>query len=659
LADRYFKKIKNMKQINIKKGLLAATMMGSVLMANAQSSHPLSFGSINGFAPNYYANYIGVRLSVTAPASIIGDKQYTTANDGTNNANNWAVPVTSPIINADVVMAEPDSSANATITNSMSQSIGLVYRGVNEFSEKAYAAQQAGAIACVIVNDVAGAPVGMAGDNDASLVTIPVFMISKADGDAIREQIEAGQTVTMSITTWGQGDQMDLGIVPGGLSLAHAYAIPTYELSSNNGNPVPLKNMDGAYVANFGLQPAADVKLTTTVQFTPTGGENSSTIMVDSSTVASFPATDSIIVMQTNSEYDLHPSGNGRYDFIYNLSSDFTDQYPTDNTATYSLYTTDNLYSKGRYDFTNNVPLINEYEASGAGTEFTWGPLYYISTGGHAMQNLQFSLASNTAGPLGGNQYLTVYIFKWTDGLVSLDSAIEGGELNLVGLAQLTVDGTDTSSEIFTIPVTDSTGTPGTQAVLDSNTWYWLAADVPAGLFLGVDGVTDYYPRTYVRQQGTGYFEMYAPLNGDIPQNLGSGQADANDLIDPFPFGGSTVTDSIVYSTQRGGLVPAIPFTTTLFNAGVKNVSKPWADVQVYPNPAVDNFNVSVGLDQPAKTVTYTIIDNLANVVTRETHNNVQNDNVSFSTANMAAGTYYVTVAADGKVMAKKVTVAK
>lgn len=661
-----------MKQINFKKSLLAITMMGSALMANAQNSHPLHFAAQNGFpSSNWYADYIGVRFSVTSPASIAGDKVYKAAWDGTGNE--WGGQVTAPLINENVVMAAPDSSANAALQNgsggypSMAGNIALIYRGLNDFSVKAYKAQQAGAVACVIVNNIPGAPVGMGAGTSAGNVTIPVFMISQADGDAIRLQLEASQAVTMSITTWGQGLTDDLGFVPGGLCLSSAYAIPSYDLVSTNGNPVPIKNLNGAYIANYGSDPATNVKLKTTVQFTPTGSENATTVLSDSSSLASFPVSDSIWVMQTTNEYDLHPSGNGRYDFIYNLSSDFTDQYTPDNTASYSMYTTDNIYSKGSYDFQRNVPNISVWsglsQASQQQTpEYTWGPLYYVATGGHAFDSLQFSIAADGGGVITAHPSLGLYIFKWVDGGIAADSAIEGGELTLVGQAQKNFDGlTDSSDEIFTVPVTDSNGnTQNVQITADANSWYYIVADVPSDLYLGVDGVINYYPRSYMRaHNGAGFYEMYSPINFDAATNLGQSGSDANNLVGPFAFtGGTTDPDSVVYSTQVG-LVPAIPFKTRLATSAVKTVSKPWADVNIYPNPAVDNFNVSLGLDHTAKNVTYTVIDALANFVTRTSHTNVQNDNVSFSTQNMAAGTYYVTIQADGKMMTRKVTVIK
>src|SRR6185437_16829987 len=108
------------------------------------------------------------------------------------------------------------------------------------------------------------------------------------------------------------------------------------------------------------------------------------------------------------------------------------------------------------------------------------------------------------------------------------------------------------------------------------------------------------------------YYEMYSPIDFGSEINLGPLGSDAGKALLTYPFGGGSFqTDSVVYSTQIG-LVPAIAFTTKMAT-GVKTVSKPWADVSIYPNPAVDNFTVSVGLDHVAKNITYTVLDALAN----------------------------------------------
>ncbi len=75
--------------------------------------------------------------------------------------------------------------------------VAVIHRGTCDYALKAKHAQDAGAIAVVIINNVQGPPVEMGGGPYGPQVHIPVFMISAADGDAWREALEAGATLSV------------------------------------------------------------------------------------------------------------------------------------------------------------------------------------------------------------------------------------------------------------------------------------------------------------------------------------------------------------------------------------------------------------------------------------------------------------------------------
>lgn len=79
---------------------------------------------------------------------------------------------------------------------SLAGAVALVYRGSCPFSEKVNFAQDSGAVAIIIVNNVEGAPISMA---LAEGNTIPSVMIKKADGDALNALLVAGTEVKMSM----------------------------------------------------------------------------------------------------------------------------------------------------------------------------------------------------------------------------------------------------------------------------------------------------------------------------------------------------------------------------------------------------------------------------------------------------------------------------
>ena len=72
--------------------------------------------------------------------------------------------------------------------------IALIRRGACDFDVKVRNAQDAGAVAAVIINN-AGAPILMLGDSTD--ITIPAVMIGQADGTLIRDEIGADSEVTM------------------------------------------------------------------------------------------------------------------------------------------------------------------------------------------------------------------------------------------------------------------------------------------------------------------------------------------------------------------------------------------------------------------------------------------------------------------------------
>jgi minor extracellular serine protease Vpr len=71
---------------------------------------------------------------------------------------------------------------------SLSGEIAVISRGDCTFSLKSFNAEQAGAIAVIIVNNVAGDPVGMASDGTPNQPTVPVYMIGLADGLVLKTQ---------------------------------------------------------------------------------------------------------------------------------------------------------------------------------------------------------------------------------------------------------------------------------------------------------------------------------------------------------------------------------------------------------------------------------------------------------------------------------------
>ena len=102
----------------------------------------------------------------------------------------------------DFTEAEPDPhDACQTITNP-SELVGkivVIRRGTCEFGSKILAAENAGALAVIMVNNEPGGPISMGAGADGDSVTIPSIMIGQTDGEALIAELQASQTINVSL----------------------------------------------------------------------------------------------------------------------------------------------------------------------------------------------------------------------------------------------------------------------------------------------------------------------------------------------------------------------------------------------------------------------------------------------------------------------------
>ncbi len=139
--------------------------------------------------PNYArqsrCSYVTREFEVYEPADIAGT--YVSA---------WALfgPALSTTEYAgQIVPAEP-SLACDSLTNpwSINGNIALIDRGECPFTDKVLKAQQVGAIAVIVVNNVEGPPITMSGSDPFQAIRIPAIMISMSDGEMIRTALASG-----------------------------------------------------------------------------------------------------------------------------------------------------------------------------------------------------------------------------------------------------------------------------------------------------------------------------------------------------------------------------------------------------------------------------------------------------------------------------------
>lgn len=134
---------------------------------------------------------------VTTPANVAGSYAVGDASFGPLVGD---VPVSGNVVLA-IDNAAPTGDACSALLNAaaLDGNIALVDRGTCAFTVKVQAAQDAGAIGVIVVNNLAGpaAPLG----GTSSTITIPAVMISQADGNLLKAELANGLYVSLGAST--------------------------------------------------------------------------------------------------------------------------------------------------------------------------------------------------------------------------------------------------------------------------------------------------------------------------------------------------------------------------------------------------------------------------------------------------------------------------
>lgn len=155
----------------------------------------------------------GLPLTINSPAVVAG--QYAAALAAFGPALPAAPGITGNLVVVNDGTALPSEGCNALVNGAqVSGNIALVDRGNCNFTIKVKNAQNAGARAVIVVNNVTGSPIAMGGTDGT--ITIPSIHVSLADGNAFKAQMPSpGVNGTIRDASTGvqlDGD-LDAGIV--------------------------------------------------------------------------------------------------------------------------------------------------------------------------------------------------------------------------------------------------------------------------------------------------------------------------------------------------------------------------------------------------------------------------------------------------------------
>lgn len=205
---------------------------GDFVFADAQDGSSLN-NAFFGTGPDGVPSRMSMFLwSATGPP---GDEL--TINGGTLEGGYQGVPAQfgaplpedTPIV-GDLVLSMDDNAGASTdeldacdaITNGtdLNGNIAIIRRGSCQFGEKVLAAENEGALAVIIVNNVATAPIAMGPGDVGDQVTILSIMVSQANGETIIAALQAGENINASLFNPGpfqRDGSLDNGVI------AHEY----------------------------------------------------------------------------------------------------------------------------------------------------------------------------------------------------------------------------------------------------------------------------------------------------------------------------------------------------------------------------------------------------------------------------------------------------
>jgi hypothetical protein len=151
------------------------------------------FGGINGEV----TYLVDANMVVNTPSSIAGEYN---AIEASSDFSPSFTNVTGDLVLVDDGTATPNLACE-DITNGseVNGNIAVIIRGECNFDDKIHRAQDVGAIAVIMINNVAGEPIVMGGDDTA--ISIPSVMISQADGDILLNEMSSN-TVNVTLNSF-------------------------------------------------------------------------------------------------------------------------------------------------------------------------------------------------------------------------------------------------------------------------------------------------------------------------------------------------------------------------------------------------------------------------------------------------------------------------
>ena len=396
-----------------------------------------------------------------------------------------------------------------------------------EFGLKSLNAQNAGAIAVVIVNNAPGAPLAMGGGSFGSDVTIPVVMITDAAGALLEDEIIAGNVVLFIGSLTGQFPY-NLGMERRHVLQPPSTARP--QLIAQNASELSVQL--GAWVINYGSATDTGAKLRCTIT---SGG---STVYDQESATASIAPGDSAwFSLPTFSQ----SSYNGHYAITYTAVTSEDDGFPQNNVIGTSL-NVGSVFSYAGTDPSSGIPQPTQYVLGADATDMTTCIYFANPNAGRLAATGMYVSGFAGAPEVITDRLVEVTAYLWTEPLQGPNTLPTQSGLAVLESGEYFFDAADQGNTVF-VPFANP-------VPLEGGDKYLFCMETYDNVVRhGWDNQTDYdqhitlyeQPVSMIKVSGS-WFNGFSNLGG--PPAIGVQMADVNSIgidelqrvdITPYP----------------------------------------------------------------------------------------------------------------------------
>ena len=606
-----------MKKITLLLGVFLSTIMGfsqvfvkGISPATVQNNFEYSVQANEGGWPGETDDGTwGMTMDFNVPGTYV-QAELVLVNDGTPGTSPQGNPIS-------------DEGCNPSPANAYAGKIAVIRRNTCNFAVKILEAQNAGAIAVIIVNRE-DALLGMLGiAPEGALCTIPAVFLKSSDGDFIISEMQSGPVVMFIGSKVGLYND-DMGSSIADIVMPNELAMP-WDLAQNGTEyPVDL----GLWAYNYGNNAQNGVTASVDIQF---GG---SSVYSQTSNPLNF-APRSGFVMDTQ-YFDLGTFapivlGVGTYTVTYTLTTVGTDEDLTDNTFSFDYKLTNNndVYAKSRLDGSNQLMPTTAYSLNETTTQYDdWEACIVFQNPNAGTRSVIADGMTFSARPVGFDidfEVLEVRMYKWDDVFTDMNTpptftslVQEAGGTYFYDYA---TDG-DLSGQNIYVPFDTPFG------LNDNQRYLFCVYNASDSIRIGYDTRIDYTATI------NNYLQPIAPV-----KTLANGGADTW-YRDGFGW----------------DVTPAISVNFDVLTTAVKNQEHLNNDIVPYPNPAANLLRVPVRNGVKGD-VTIEVYDLLGKLVISEKQT-IGNEPLRVNVASIANGAYVFNLTfADGSTDTFKVSV--